>query len=248
MSGHSKWSTIKRQKEAKDQQRGKIFSKLSKAISLAAREGGDPATNFRLRLTVERAKQANMPKENIARALRRAQGKLEEGGFEEVIYEGYGPEGLAVIVEAVTDNKNRTTAEIKNVFEREGGKLASRGAVSFQFKKAGLVVVTKERDVDEQLLNLIDLGVDDVEEAIDAIEVYVPPEKLNEFREKIQKAGFDVTETELVRQPTLAVKIREKEKATKILKFMSLLGEHDDVQKVYANFDITEDILEKTNV
>lgn len=248
MSGHSKWSTIKRRKGANDQRRGKIFSKLSKAISIAAKEGGDPMTNFRLRLMVEKAKQENMPKENIARAIQKGSGKLGGKKWEEVVYEGYGPEGVAVIAEAVTDNKNRTTAEIKNIFERGGGRLVTPGAVSFQFKKSGLIVVEKERAVDNQLLNLIDLGVDDVQEATDAIEVYTQPEKLNETKEKIKDAGFRLTEAELVMQPKVVVKIKEKEKAAKIIKLMTLLEDNDDVQKVYANFDISEDVLEKVHV
>lgn len=242
MSGHSKWSTIKRQKETNDQRRGKVFSKLSKAISIVAKEGGDPATNFRLRLMIEKAKQVNMPKENIARAIQKGSGGLNGEKWEEVIYEGYGPGGVAVIVETVTDNKNRTTAEIKNIFERGGGNLAAPGAVSFQFKKSGLIVVRKEKDVDKQLLKLIDLGVDDVEEATDAVEVYIQPEKLNETKEKIENAGFRIPEAELVMQPKVVVEIKEKKKAAKIIKLMTSLEDHDDVQKVYANFDISESV------
>lgn len=248
MSGHSKWSTIKRRKGAKDQRRGKVFSKLSKAISIVAKEGGDPTTNFRLRLMVEKAKQANMPKENIARAIQKGSGRLGGEKWKEAVYEGYGPEGVAVIVEVVTDNKNRTTAEIKSIFERGGGRLVAPGAVSFQFKKSGLIVVEKERKVDNQLLNLIDLGVDDVQEATDAVEVYTQPEKLNETKEKIKDAGFRLTEAELVMQPKVMMKIKEKEKAAKIIKLMTLLEDNDDVQKVYANFDISEDVLEKIHV
>ena len=239
MSGHSKWSTIKRQKEAADQKRGKIFSKLAKEITIAAKEGTDPEKNFKLRLVIERAKQANMPKENIARAIQRTQGKLTVGEkIEEVVYEGYAPGGVAVIVEAATDNKNRTTAEIKKIFDRGGGSLTTPGAVSFQFKKAGLITVEKSDDVQEQLLTLIDLGAEEVEEAIDAIEVYVKPKAVGEAREKIEKAGFKILTVELVRQPTTEVKINQKEKAERIIKLMETLEDHDDVQKVYANFEI----------
>jgi len=241
MSGHSHWATIKRQKEVQDQKRGKIFSKFAKAISLAARDGADPETNFKLRLLIERAKQANMPKENIARAIEKGSGRSGVVKLEEVVYEGYGPEGVAVIIEVVTDNRNRTTSEIKNIFEREGGSLASPGAVSFQFKKAGLILVKREKEVDNQILKLIDLGVDDVEEVEDGIEAYVRSDALNEVKDKIEQAGFGVITVELVRQPQMTVKIEDKGKAAKILKLMESLEEQDDVQKVYANFDIKED-------
>jgi len=238
MSGHSKWSTIKRQKGTADKKRGMVFSKLAKAISIAAREGADPESNFKLRLAVEKAKQANMPKANIDRALRRAQGKLAGGGFEEIFYEGYGPVGVAVMIEAVSDNKNRTTSEIKNIFERGGGRLAGPGAVAYQFEKKGMITVKKPDKVEEAILSIIDLGVEDVEEAMDAIEVYTRPEKLDEAAKKLQEADFSVQDKELVMRPKAVVKITGQEKKEKILKFMDLIETHDDVQKVFANFDI----------
>lgn len=254
MSGHSKWSTIKRQKEAADIRRGKIFSKLAKAITLAAREGADPETNFKLRLEMERAKQANMPKENIERALRKvstpsstrgAQGKLGKGQLEEVIYEGYGPEGVAIIAEAATDNRNRTTAEMKKLFERGGGSLSGPGTVSYQFRPRSLITVEKTAKPDEQILKIIDLGVEDVEEAKDALEVYIQSQKLGEVRKKLNQGGFKVLSAELVRQPKNEIQIRDPEKAAKVLKLMDNLQEHDDIQRIFANFDIPEEVLQQ---
>jgi len=246
MSGHSKWSTIKRQKESKDARRGQIFTKLGNAITVAVRAGGgidDPEKNFKLRLAIEKARSMNMPKETIQRAIKRGVGDKDAGNWSEITYEGYGPEGIAVMLETATDNKNRTTAEIKNLFEKGGGSLAGPGAVSFQFKKSGLITVEKTSSPDDQILTLIDLGVEEVEEASDALEVYVKPEQTHELRLKIEGLGFKVLSEEIIMQPTNWVKIGEKSKADKVLKFMESLEEHDDVQKVYANFDISPEIL-----
>lgn len=238
MSGHSKWSTIKRQKEATDKKRGLIFSKLSKQISIAAREGADPEENFKLRLAMEKAKQANMPKANIKKAIVRGGGEVGSGRWEEAVYEGYGPARVAVVVEVVTDNKNRTTSEIKNIFERGGGNLASPGAVAYQFEKMGMVTIEKPKDVEKAILSIIDLGVEDVEEAEDAIEVYTRPERLDEVAKKLKEANFSVQDKELMMRPKLIVKISDKDKKEKILKFMETLEDHDDVEKVFANFDL----------
>lgn len=244
MSGHSKWSTIHRQKETADKKRGQLFSKLGRAIAIAAREGADPEVNFKLRLAVEKAKQVNMPKSNIDRALRSVQGKLEGGGLEEIVYEGFGPGKIAIIAEVVTDNRNRTTAEIKNIFERGGGKLAGPGAVSFQFKKAGLLTVRKGENADKQILKIIDLEPEDVEEANDVIEVYTKPGDLDRMKKEIESNGLVVAEAELVRQPTTTVKISDKNMTQKILSFMEKIENHDDVQKVFANFDIPDELIE----
>jgi len=243
MSGHSHWATIKRQKESADQQRGKIFSKLSRAIAIAARQGADPETNFKLRLAIEKAKEYNLPKENILRAIRRGSGQEEGEKWEEITFEGYGPEGIGVIVETVTDNRNRTTAEIKNIFERAGGSLAGPGAVSYLFRKMGLITVKKEENPDEQILKLIDLGAEDVEEAADAIEIYTSPEDLKEIEEKIKNSGFGVKSAEITMRPVTPSLINDSQKAQRILKFMESLESHDDVQKVYASFDIPNEIL-----
>lgn len=247
MSGHSKWSTIKRQKEAADIKRGKIFSKLAKAITLAAREGANPETNFKLRLEIEKAKQANMPRENIERAITRASGGVGEGQLEEVVYEGYGPDGVAIVAEAATDNRNRTTAEMKKLFERGGGSLGGPGTVTYQFRPMGLITVEKSSKPDEQILKIIDLGVEDVEEARDALEVYIQSQNLAETREKLSRSGFKVLSAELVKQPKNEIQISDSEKATKVLRLMNSLQEHDDIQRVFANFDIPEKILQKVH-
>lgn len=247
MSGHSKWSTIKRQKEATDIKRGKIFSKLAKAITLTAREGADPETNFKLRLEIEKAKQANMPKENIERAITRASGEAGEGQLREVVYEGYGPGGVAIIAEAATDNRNRTTAEMKQLFERGGGSLGGPGTVTYQFKPMGLITVEKTNNPDEQILKIIDLGVEDVEEAKDALEVYIQSQNLGEVKEKLNQSGFKVLNAELVKQPKNEIQISEPGKATKVLKLMNSLQEHDDIQRVFANFDIPEEVLKQVH-
>lgn len=249
MSGHSHWATIKRQKEAADRQRGKIFSKICRMISVAARDGADPQTNFKLRLAIEKAKQANVPKDNILRAIQRGSGGQEGASWEEISFEGYGPGGIGVIVEAVTDNRNRTTAEIKNIFERAGGSLAGPGAVAYLFQKKGLITVEKnEGEVDSQMLQLIDLGAEDVEEATDAIEVFTNPSQLSQLKEKIEKNNFKVKSAEIIMEPQTPVTIDDPEKAKKVLQFMENLEEHDDVQKVYANFDIPNKILSQINV
>ncbi len=243
MSGHSHWATIKRQKETTDRERGKIFSKISRAIAIAARDGADPETNFKLRLAVEKAKQVNMPKENILRAIKRGSGEGEGEKWEEISFEGYGPGGIGVIVEAVTDNKNRTTAEIKNIFEMREGKLAGPGAVSYLFKKMGLITVEKGKDVNKQILEIIDFGAEDVQETADAIEVFTSPEQLKEVEEKVKKGGFKVKEAQLLMQPVTPLVIDDPGEAQKVLKFMEALEDHEDVQKVYANFDIPNEVL-----
>ena len=244
MSGHSHYATIKRQKETKDAARGNMFSKLAKAISIAAKSGGgiDPNSNFKLRVAIDKARSFNMPKENIERALRQAQGKLE---VEEVTYEGFGPGGVAVMVEVATDNRNRTGQEIKNIFERVGGHLAGPGAVSFNFESRGQFVVRKETDSEAQMLKLIDLGVEDMEETEDGIEVHVAPEKLSEVRRALEESGFIVTATELVQKPKNYVSVTEPKEASKAISFLDALTEHEDIQKVFANLDVPTEILSK---
>lgn len=244
MSGHSHYATIHRQKELNDAQRGRVFSKIAKEIVIAVKTGGggvDPASNFKLRMVMEKARAANMPKDNVERALRQAQGKIE--AVEEVTYEGFGPQGVAVVVETATDNRNRTGQEIKNIFERAGGSLAGPGAVSFNFESKGLIVVEKGNNSEEQMLKLIDLGVEDVEEVEDAIEVYVFPEKLGETKKKIGESGFMVKSAELYLKPKSLQTIDSVADAKKVLAFLDNLEDHNDVQKVYANIDIPADIM-----
>jgi YebC/PmpR family DNA-binding regulatory protein len=251
MSGHSKWSTIKRQKESKDAKRGQVFTKLAKAITVAVRGGDgitDPEKNFKLRLAIDKARALNVPKENITRAINSGKGSNQGADWIEVSYEGYGPEGIALIVEAVTDNKNRTTAEIKNLFERGGGSLSSPGAVTFQFKKLGLIAVAKGENPDEEILKLMDLEVDDIQEANDAVEVYVKPESLKETKNKIENMNFRILSEDMTMMPLNNIEIKNLQKAEKILKFTESLEEHDDVQKVYANFVIPDEIFKKTKI
>lgn len=240
MSGHSKWSTIKHQKAANDAARGKLFSKLSRAITIAARSGPDPDMNYKLRMAIDKAKEANMPKDNMERAISKAQGG---GDLEEVSYEGFGPSGIAVIVEVATDNRNRTGQEIKNLFERGGGSLAGPGAVAFNFESKGLLVVKKKGDLDTQMLDLIDLGVEDVEDTDQGIEAYVAPNELNEIRNKIEKKGYEIVTAELIEKPKSYQKITDPGQAKKVVEFLEKLEDHDDVQKVFANLDVPDGVV-----
>lgn len=242
MSGHSKWSTIKRKKEATDAARGKLFSKLARSIAIAVKTGGgsNPDTNHKLKDAIEAAKAANMPKANIERALSRGSGGEN---LEEVTYEGFGPAGISIIVEVATDNKNRTAQEIKAIFERGGGRLAGRGAVSFNFKPKGFFVVTKVANTENQMLELIDIGAEDVEETEDGIEVYVEPDKFSEVKKGLKDAGFKVTSTSLVQKPKILQTVSEKDSVLKTLSFLEKLEDQDDVQKVFANIDVPDDVL-----
>ena len=243
MSGHSHYATIKRQKEARDAQKGKIFSKLARAIQIAVKVGGgvDPETNYKLRMAIDEAKTANMPKDNIERAINA--GRVKAGDLEELVYEGFGPGGISVIVEVATDNRNRTGQEIKNIFEREGGGLGVPGSVSFNFEPMGLILVKKESNVDDQMLRLIDIGADDVEESGDAIEVFIKPDKLREIREKIKFSGFEINSTEVTKRPKVLQTISEPQQANKALSFLEKLEAHEDVQKVYTNLDVPDEML-----
>jgi len=239
MSGHSKWSTIKHQKGATDAKRGKLFSKLGRAISVVVREGksDNPENNARLRLAIEQAKAINMPKENINRAIERGMGRGGTGQLETVIYEGFGPEKTGLMIECVTDNKNRTGSEIKSFLERGGGGLGSPGSANYLFEKKGLILVEKSGNSEEQILKLIDLGIEDVEEEEDFIEVYTKPEQLEEIKEKITKAGFVIKEASLVFKPLSLITIEEQTKKDKLLHFLETVEDLDEVQKVYCNAD-----------
>lgn len=245
MSGHSHYATIKRQKGINDAQKGALFSKLAKEVIVAVKSGGgaDPQSNFKLRVAIDRARASNMPKENIERILSRAQESAE--AIEEATYEGFGPSGIAIFVEVATDNRNRTGQEIKNLFERGGGSLGGPGSVSFNFEAKGLLVVKKTDNVEEQLLDLIDAGVDEEEETNDAIEVYVSPDKLSETREKLISEGFEVSSMELTKKPKNLELIQDPSLAQKVLQFLDSLENHEDVQKVYTNIDIPDEVLDK---
>ncbi|KKS69014.1 hypothetical protein A3A14_00690 [Candidatus Daviesbacteria bacterium RIFCSPLOWO2_01_FULL_43_38] len=251
MSGHSKWSTIKRAKGATDIKRSQTFTKIANVISIAARLGssGDPDSNPRLRMALESARKVNMPKENVQRAIDRGLGKLPGQMLEEVVYEGFGPGRVAFIVEGVTDNRLRTTSEIKNTFERAGGALGGQGSVLYMFDKKGEIRVkgSGSRVNEDEMLELIDLGAEDVEDYIeDGIQrylVYIGSPELNTMGTKITQAGFVVESAELTYKPNTLVNISDKGVAEKVLGFAEKLEDLDDVQKVYANFDIPEELL-----
>lgn len=249
MSGHSKWAQIKRQKGSADVKRGQMFTKLANAIMIGVRQGGgitDPEGNFKLRLAIDRARASNMPKENIERAISRAAGK-QGGDIEEVVYEGFAPGGAAVLVEAVTDNKQRTTGEIKNVFDKNGGNLATPGAVSYQFQQNGLITINKNAtSVDDILLFAADAGAEDVEEAGQTVLVYTNPSELKKIEESLSQKGLKVDSAELIRKPTSVLSISNADEARKVLSLMEKIDGLDDVQKVYSNFDIPEVLLTET--
>lgn len=245
MSGHSHYATIKRQKESKDAQKGQVFSKMAKEISIAVKVGGggDIDSNYKLRVAVDRARAVNMPKENIERAISKAVGS--SGNIEEVTYEGFGPLGISVIVEAATDNKNRTSQEIKNLFERGGGSMAGPGSVSYNFDQLGFIAVKKEDNSENQTLRLIEFGAEDIEETEDALEIYVAPANLTKIRNLIEENGFSVTSFEIMKRPKSLQTINNVGEAEKVLRFLDNLEENPDVQKVYANLDIPQDILKE---
>jgi YebC/PmpR family DNA-binding regulatory protein len=240
VSGHSKWSTIKHKKGIADKRRGQEFSKLSKAIIIAAREGADPESNFKLRLAVEKAKQANVPNENIKRAIEKGSGTGGEQNLETVVYEGFGPEQAAVMIEVITDNKNRTIAEVKNFFEKRGGRLAGPGGVSYLFEQVGLIFLKNPADEAEAILKIMDFGVENVEKTEAGIEVYCRPEALESVAAKIQESGFKIREKDLVMNPKTPLKIDDPVKRKKITQFLADLEDQDDVQRVFANVDLAD--------
>ncbi len=235
VSGHSKWSTIKRQKEANDQVKGKVFSKLVSSIAVAVKTGGgaDPEANYKLRIAIDTAKAANMPKQNIERAIQKA--SSEGGALEEVQYEGFGPAGVGILVEAATDNRNRTGAEIKNIFEKRGGSFGSPGSVAFNFEKQGLLLLQKGEQVEEQMLTLMDFDLLDLKETDDGIEAYVAANKLYDAKVKLENAGFIIKTTELVQIPKTMVEIQDPATEQKVINLLEALEDHDDVQKVFVN-------------
>ena len=247
MSGHSKWSSIKHKKGAADAKRGKLFSKLSRALIVAAREGGpDPASNLALANAIEKARSYSMPKDNIERAIARGSGAdADADSFEQVLYEGYGPNGVAVIVEALTDNRNRTAADVRAAFSKHDGNLGGSGSVAWLFERRGLIVVDAERaDEDELTLAAAEGGAEDVERDGSSFRVTSGPEELTAVREAIEAAGIAVESAELTMVPKTTVDLEDEAAAKKVLRLMDELEENDDVQDVYANFDIPERVLE----
>jgi YebC/PmpR family DNA-binding regulatory protein len=244
MSGHSKWSTIKRAKGITDAKRGALFTKVAREISVAARQGGgDPDANYRLRLAVEKARSVNMPSDNIKRTIDKATGGGEADQYEEIVYEGYGPGGVAVLVEAQTDNRNRTAAEVRSMFAKSGGQLAGSGAVAWQFEPRGLISVPRgSLDADEIALAAIDAGAEDVDtEDETTIEVYTTPGELESVRQALEGAGIPVESAEATMVAKQTVEL-DSNKARQALRLVELLEDLDDVSRVTANFDIPEDV------
>jgi YebC/PmpR family DNA-binding regulatory protein len=246
VAGHSKWAQIKRKKGATDAKRGQLFSKLARAIIVAARDGGpDPAGNLALQNAIEKAKEASMPKDNIERAIARGAGPAGDGSaYETVTYEGYGPAGVALYVEALTDNRNRTAAEVRHIFARSDGNLAESGAVAWLFERRGIVLVDGSADEDELTLAAADGGADDVSTDGSSYTVVSAPESLAAVRDAIRAAGIEVQSAELTLVPTSTVELEDEADAKKVLRLMDALEENDDVQDVHANFDIPERVLE----
>lgn len=240
MSGHSKWSTIKREKGAKDAARGAVFTKLGNAIAIAARAGTDPNTNFALRLAMDKAKAANMPTANIERAIQRVADK-NAAQLQELTYEGYGPGGVAILVEVATDNINRTYPEVKLAFSKHGGNVAEKGAVAFQFDRRGMVRVTGKGD--ELLMQALDAGAEDVQEEGDESVIYTAPEDLAKVRDALRDAGLEVKDAELTYVPNTTVEVADKDTAGKIMRLMDALDDCDDVTNTHVNFDIPEELL-----
>lgn len=242
MSGHSKWATIKRQKAVTDSKRGALFTKLGNNIAIAARGGADPDTNFTLRLAVDKARAANMPTANIQRSIDRGSGKLGGDQIQEVLYEGYGPGGVAILVECATDNLNRTYPEVKLAFSKHGGNIAEKGAVAFQFERKGMIRVKGKGD--DLLLAAIDAGADDVqEEDDDGSIIYTDPKKLAEVRNNLQKADVEIEEAELTFIPKQITTITDENTAGKIIRLMDALDDNEDVTATHVNFDIPEELL-----
>ncbi|HYZ99784.1 MAG TPA: YebC/PmpR family DNA-binding transcriptional regulator [Acidimicrobiales bacterium] len=244
MSGHSKWATIKHKKAATDKARGKLFAKLLRQVEAAARQGGgDLDANPTLRTMFQKARDSSVPLDTIDRAIKRGTGELEGVTYEEMTYEGYGPEGVAVMVDVLTDNRNRAGADVRNIFTRNGGSLAEPGAVAWQFERRGFVRVPRSVDEEELMLAALDVGAEDITDDGDAWLVTTPPTELHAVRTGLEAAGIEVESSDLTQVPQTAVPL-EGEGAKRVLRLMDALDDHDDVQAVHANFDIPESELE----
>jgi len=246
MSGHSKWSTIKRKKAAMDAKRGKLFTKLAREIAVAAREGGpDPEANIKLRLVIEKAKAANMPKDNIERAIRRGAGLEKGAALEEVMYEGYGPHGVAMLVHVVTDNRNRAVANVRRIFNRHGGSLGEAGCVAWLFEQKGYITVQPNDHDPEQIFDVaVDAGADDIVIGDDLIEIFTTPDSFQTVRDALQESGLHIESAELSMVPKSTVSLGEKE-TVQNMNLIDALEELDDVQQVYSNLDISDEVMTK---
>ncbi len=246
MSGHSKWHSIKHAKGAADAARGKLFARLARQIEVAARSGGgDVEANPTLRTMVQKARDGSMPKDNIERAIKRGTGELEGVRYESVTYEGYAPNGVAVLVECLTDNRNRTGSEVKNIFTRNGGSMAEPGAVSWQFERKGVLLLEKAAaSEDDLMLAAVDAGAEDIADQGDTWQVTTAASDLHIVRDALGGAGIAATSTDLTMLPSQTVPLGDAAAAKSVLRVIDALEEHDDVQNVYANFDIPDDVLQ----
>ena len=245
MSGHSKWATIKHKKGAQDKARGKLFAKLIRQLEVAAREGGgDINANATLRTMFQKARDASVPMDTIERAIKRGTGELEGVRYEQVNYEGYAPAGVAVIIETLTDNRNRTGADIRSIFSKNGGSMAEPGAVSWQFERKGVVILPKKVTEDDLMLVALDAGAEDLQDQGDTWQLTSAPGDLPQLRAALEEAKIEFDSADLTMLPSQAVPLANESDAKKVLRVIDLLEEHDDVQNVYANFDIPDAILE----
>jgi YebC/PmpR family DNA-binding regulatory protein len=244
MSGHSHWATIKHKKGAVDARRGKLWSKLSRAIIIAARHGGgDPTMNLKLRYAIDKARSVSMPKDNIERAIKRGTGELEGQTFEEISYEGFGPGGVAILVEVLTDNRNRTAGEIRKTFERGGGHMGSAGSVGYLFERKGLFSVKADGTDEDTLLGVaLDAGADDLKRSGDTFEITCDPTQFARVQEALQTNHVPVVHSEITQLPKAAVDV-DPESAKKVVRLLEVLDDHDDVQHVYSNLNLTEELL-----
>jgi YebC/PmpR family DNA-binding regulatory protein len=247
MSGHSKWSTIKRKKGAIDAKRGKVFTRLIKEITVAARGGGgDPEGNPRLRSAIATAKTENMPKDNIARAIKKGTGEIAGEVYDEIMYEGYGPGGVAILVECLTDNRNRTVADVRHYFAKNNGNLGESGCVAYMFDKKGLILVDKSTVEEEVLMDAaLEAGAEDVVEEESEFQIFTAPEDFDEVRGALETAGIGFLDASVSMIPQNTVEVVDEKIARALMKLMESLEDHDDVQNIYANFDIDDDLMEQ---
>ncbi|MDD2373379.1 MAG: YebC/PmpR family DNA-binding transcriptional regulator [Syntrophomonadaceae bacterium] len=250
MSGHSKWANIKHKKARSDDKRGKEFTKVAKEITIAVRTGGggDPEANSKLKLAIQKAKAINMPNDNISRAIKKGTGEMESEAIEEIVYEGYAPGGVAIMLEIATDNRNRTASEIRHLFSKANGNLGESGCVAWMFKRAGYIALSKESlelDEEELMLTALELGADDVREEEDSYEVITSPEVFMEVKEGLEGQGIKLEDADVVMLPENTMEINDSETAARVIKLVDLLEDHDDVQNVYTNMSISDEILEQ---
>jgi len=251
MSGHSKWANIKHKKARSDEKRGKEFTKVAKGITIAVKSGGsgDPESNAKLKLAIQKAKSINMPNENITRAIKKGTGEIQSEALEEFCYEGYGPGGVAIMLDIATDNRNRTAPDIRHLFSKHNGNLGESGCVSWMFKRVGIISINKADAPDEEELILLALecGAEDVQDEGDTYDIITSTDNFLEVKEALEKAGLTIAEADLDMLPENQVEINNVDTALKVIKLIDLLEDHDDVQKVYTNMSLTEDVLNKLN-